>query len=173
MRIAVLSLLTISCLAVSCAAEAPAAAPAATASISGTTVDGDTGAPLPGVSVRAYRPDLAGRGANAFARSDENGHFVVNVPPGVIALSCSAQSPIYEERIEPSRFTVPETGLDNVVVKIPRRQVVIGEVRDSSRNMVAAARVTVGPPGWNMGAITDDKGRFVLVLPQRSRCDPG
>lgn len=120
MRIAVLSLLTISCLAVSCTAEAPAAAPAATASMSGTTVDGDTGAPLPSVSVCAYRPDLVGKvevNLEPAARTQTGIVVDANREP-------VAKAQVYAKTFKDSRATTDSdgpfvlTGLPNAPVEI-------------------------------------------------------
>lgn len=162
-------LLVVCALAAACAAAPSSCAEPGTASISGRTVDADTGASLAGVSLSAYFVNPRGIPTGNHTTSDSDGQFQMSVSAGELELHYSTQSPIYDEDVKPlPRFDVPETGLSGLVIKVPRRQVLIGWVRSAG-----GASVTVGPPGRNMGAITDRDGRFVLILPSRRKCSPG
>ena len=142
-----------------------------TATISGRVVDAETGAPLAQVSVSArWEPNTYD-----YTHTDKQGRFSIDVPVGEVRLHWSIRSPLYEG--EPltklPAVNVPRKGIKSYTIKVPRLQVVTGEVHNESGRLAEGASITVGPRGYNLGAITDNRGRFVLILPSQRRTSPG
>ena len=143
--------------------------------VSGRVADADTGVPLAGVYLWLSLPPPLKAETLDRAISGENGEFSMTVAPGEVDLHWRVDNPLYERNAvgAPLRVTVSQAGASGLVVKIPRLQVATGRVRGAGGEPVSGARVTVGPPGSNVGAITDNRGRFAVILPSQRSTSPG
>lgn len=138
--------------------------------ISGCIIDAESGEPISDAQLVFIGTKDGNNWLSRTDETDEDGIFYARVYPGKINYQIDCYNPRY--RISPGlhTITIPESGTDDITIRLPREDTAKGVILDSSGKSVSKANVTViinGYPTW-ISATSNTKGSFEISIPSNT-----
>lgn len=135
--------------------------------VKGRVIEEKSGKPIPGVHIMFGKLGSTKRWLMMSSKTTRDGSFSSRVIPGEVTYMPDLNDPFYTVSSKMQKVTVSDSGLKDIIIRLPRADSAKGKIVNQSGIPVADAQITVfmgsGPNGTN--AFSDKKGLFEVVVP--------